>query len=87
MRSRCSPERRPSVLILDEPTNGLDLAAEEVVARDQIFIGAAVSQASTVGIALALGLGSWAATEGLEWLHADAFLAAMAVVSSVVAAQ
>jgi ABC-type Mn2+/Zn2+ transport system permease subunit len=64
----------------------LSLVGVLVVARDQIFIGAAVSQASTLGIALALGLGSWAATEGLEWLHADVFLATMAVVSSVVAA-
>ena len=29
-----------------------------VVARDQIFIGAAVSQASTLGIAIALAVGS-----------------------------
>jgi ABC-type Mn2+/Zn2+ transport system permease subunit len=57
-----------------------------VVARDQIFIGAAVSQASTLGIALALGLGSWAASEAFEWLHADAFLSAMAVLFSVLAA-
>jgi ABC-type Mn2+/Zn2+ transport system permease subunit len=57
-----------------------------VVARDQIFIGAAVSQASTLGIALALGLGSWGATEALHWLHADAFLSAMAVIFSVLAA-
>jgi ABC-type Mn2+/Zn2+ transport system permease subunit len=64
----------------------LALVGVLVVARDQIFIGAAVSQASTLGIALALGVGSWAATEGLEWLHADAFLAAMAVAFSILAA-
>jgi ABC-type Mn2+/Zn2+ transport system permease subunit len=64
----------------------LALVGVLVVARDQIFIGAAVSQASTLGIALALGLGSWAATEALDWLHADAFLSAMAVVFSVLAA-
>jgi len=64
----------------------LALVGVLVVARDQIFIGAAVSQASTLGVALALGLGSWTATEALEWLHADAFLAAMAVVFSVLAA-
>ena len=64
----------------------LALVGVLVVARDQIFIGAAVSQASTLGIALALGLGSWTATEALEWLHADAFLSAMAVVFSVLAA-
>jgi zinc/manganese transport system permease protein len=64
----------------------LALVGVLVVARDQIFIGAAVSQASTLGIALALGLGSWAAAEALDWLHADAFLAAMAVAFSVLAA-
>ena len=64
----------------------LSLVGVLVVARDQIFIGAAVSQASTLGIALALGVGSWTASEALEWLHADAFLSAMAVVFSVVAA-
>jgi ABC-type Mn2+/Zn2+ transport system permease subunit len=64
----------------------LALVGVLVVARDQIFIGAAVSQASTLGIALALGLGSWTATEALDWLHADAFLSAMAVTFSVLAA-
>jgi hypothetical protein len=64
----------------------LALVGVLVVARDQIFIGAAVSQASTLGVALALGLGSWAATETLEWLHADAFLGAMAVAFSILAA-
>jgi ABC-type Mn2+/Zn2+ transport system permease subunit len=64
----------------------LALVGVLVVARDQIFIGAAVSQASTLGIALALGLGSWTATESLDWFHADAFLSAMAVAFSVLAA-
>ena len=64
----------------------LALVGVLVVARDQIFIGAAVSQASTLGIALALGVGSWTASQALDWLHADAFLSAMAVVFSVVAA-
>ena len=35
---------------------------------------------------LALGVGSWAATEALEWLHAEAFLSAMAVVFAIFAA-
>jgi ABC-type Mn2+/Zn2+ transport system permease subunit len=64
----------------------LSLVGVLVVARDQIFIGAAVSQASTLGIALALGVGSWVATEAFAWLHADAFLSVMAVVFSVLAA-
>jgi ABC-type Mn2+/Zn2+ transport system permease subunit len=57
-----------------------------VVARDQIFIGAAVSQASTLGIAMALGIGAWASLETAPWLRSDAFLSAMAVACSVIAA-
>jgi ABC-type Mn2+/Zn2+ transport system permease subunit len=64
----------------------LSLVGVLVVARDQIFIGAAVSQASTLGIALAMWLASWAAAPGLDWLHSDALLASLAVVFSVVAA-
>lgn len=64
----------------------LALVGVLVVARDQIFLGAAVSQASTLGIALALSLGSWAATHAWGWLHADAFLSLMAVVFSILAA-
>jgi zinc/manganese transport system permease protein len=57
-----------------------------VVARDQIFIGAAVSQASTLGIAIALGVGGWAALETVHWLHSEVFLSAMAVLCSIIAA-
>jgi ABC-type Mn2+/Zn2+ transport system permease subunit len=57
-----------------------------VVARDQIFIGAAVSQASTLGIALALWLGSLAPSAALPWLYSEGLLAAMAVASAVAAA-
>jgi ABC-type Mn2+/Zn2+ transport system permease subunit len=57
-----------------------------VVARDQIFIGAAVSQASTLGVAMALGIGAWASLETAPWLQSDAFLSAMAVACSVIAA-
>jgi ABC-type Mn2+/Zn2+ transport system permease subunit len=64
----------------------LSLVGVLVVARDQIFIGAAVSQASTLGIALAMWVASWAVAPGLEWLQSDAFLASLAVVFSVVAA-
>lgn len=62
----------------------LGLAGVLVVARDQIFIGAAVSQASTLGIALALCLDG--AIGGVGWLESDAFLTAMAVVAAVTAA-
>jgi len=54
-----------------------------VVARDQIFIGAAVSQASTLGIALALVAGD---VLGVAWADSDLFLTAMAVAASVAAA-
>lgn len=55
-----------------------------VVARDQIFIGAAVSQASVLGLATALRLGDQFAT--VAWLRSDLFLSVMAVASSGFAA-
>ena len=57
-----------------------------VVARDQIFIGAAVSQASTLGIALTM----WAALvfhlERFSWFQSDVFFSVMAVIFSILAA-
>jgi ABC-type Mn2+/Zn2+ transport system permease subunit len=57
-----------------------------VVARDQIFIGAAVSQASTLGIAMIM----WAAfvfhLEQFSWFEPDVFFSAMAVIFSILAA-
>ena len=64
----------------------LSLLGVLVVARDQIFIGAAVSQASTLGIALAMWIGGWAATGALASLQSDGFLTAMAVAFSLIAA-
>ena len=57
-----------------------------VVARDQIFLGAAVSQASTLGIALAMRISGWFGWIHLAWLESDAFLSIMAVVFCVIAA-
>jgi ABC-type Mn2+/Zn2+ transport system permease subunit len=57
-----------------------------VVARDQIFIGAAMSQASTLGIALTLWAAASLHLEELPWFHADVLFSAMAVVFSVIAA-
>jgi ABC-type Mn2+/Zn2+ transport system permease subunit len=57
-----------------------------VVARDQIFIGAAMSQASTLGIALTMWAAASLHLEELSWFHADLFFSAMAVVFSVIAA-
>lgn len=47
-----------------------------IVARDQIFIGAAVAQASVLGIALPMAA---AGALGVAWLEHDAFLGASAV--------
>jgi ABC-type Mn2+/Zn2+ transport system permease subunit len=64
----------------------LSLVGVLVVARDQIFIGAAISQASTLGIALALWVSGWAIFEHAQGLHSEAFVSIMAVASSVLAA-
>jgi ABC-type Mn2+/Zn2+ transport system permease subunit len=72
----------------------LALVGVIVVARDQVFIGAAVSQASTLGIAVALCAGSSLARhyEGAGvshdalWLCCDSFQVTMAVLFSVLAA-
>jgi ABC-type Mn2+/Zn2+ transport system permease subunit len=64
----------------------LSLVGVLAVARDQIFIGAAMSQASTLGIALAMWFGTWIAPATLPWLHSDEFLSAMAVAFSLGAA-
>jgi ABC-type Mn2+/Zn2+ transport system permease subunit len=63
----------------------LSMAGVVVVARDQIFIGAAVSQASALGIAVALRIGD-VLGRYLTSLRTDGFLATMAVVASSVAA-
>ena len=57
-----------------------------VVARDQIFIGAAMSQASTLGIALTMWAASSFHLEELSWFNADVLFSVMAVVFSVIAA-
>lgn len=64
----------------------LSLVGVVVVARDQIFIGMAISQASTLGIALGLGAGSWLDVPPLTWLDSDGFLSATAVLFAVLAA-
>src|SRR5512143_1290426 len=64
----------------------LSLIGVLVVARDQIFIGAAISQASTLGVALTMGAAALLPEERFPWLHSTVFLSAMAVIFSVVAA-
>ncbi len=57
-----------------------------VVARDQIFIGAAVSQASTLGIALTMWATLMFHLERFSWFESDVFFSAMAVIFSILAA-
>lgn len=57
-----------------------------VVARDQIFVSAAVSQASALGIALAMWAGEMGTLHTVQWLRSDTFLSAMAVGFAVLAA-
>jgi len=72
----------------------LALVGVIVVARDQVFIGAAVSQASTLGIALALcasGVfpihsGDSSLSHSTSWLCCDSFQVVMAVAFSILAA-
>lgn len=64
----------------------LSLVGVWVVARDQIFLGVAVAQASTVGVALALWLSALSAAETLGWLRSDATTAVLAVAASVATA-
>lgn len=72
----------------------LALVGVVVVARDQIFLGAAVSQASTLGIALALSLSTVfpfhhlidESPHGDSWFCCDSFQAVLAVVFSMLAA-
>ncbi len=57
-----------------------------VVARNQIFLGAAVAQASTLGIALGMWLGSAFGVEGLAGDHAHGALSFIGVGFAVLAA-
>jgi ABC-type Mn2+/Zn2+ transport system permease subunit len=49
----------------------LSLVGVAVVARDQIFLGAAVSQASLLGISIGIWLDSFLAGTSLAWLASD----------------
>ena len=64
----------------------LALVGVLVVAKDQIFIGAAISQASTFGLAVAIWAASFIGGAFGEWLGSDSALALMAVVFSIAAA-
>jgi ABC-type Mn2+/Zn2+ transport system permease subunit len=64
----------------------LPLIGVVVVARDQIFLGAAVSQASLLGISCALRVGSIGLGQAVPWLASDAFASTLAGAFGVVAA-
>ena len=64
----------------------LSLLGVVVVARDQIFIGAAISQASTLGIAIGLVFGSYLDEKTHSWAHSELFVSALAVAFSIAAA-
>ena len=63
----------------------LSLLGVFVVARDQIFIGAAVTQASTFGVAVAIWVGGLGALHDVPWIHGDLFRSLLAVVFSLIA--
>lgn len=64
----------------------LSLIGVLVVARDQIFIGAAVSQASMLGIAVGMWLGSWITLDEHSWWRSDVFHATTGGILAVLAA-
>jgi ABC-type Mn2+/Zn2+ transport system permease subunit len=57
-----------------------------VVARNQIFLGAAVAQASTLGVAVALAAATLAGAAAPGWLASPALPLVLAVVASVATA-
>lgn len=57
-----------------------------VIGRNQIFLGAAVAQASTLGIATALAAGSLLGTEGWHGLESEVGTRSLAVFASVLTA-
>lgn len=63
----------------------LSLMGVFVVARDQVFIGAAVSQASTFGVAVALWLGTFSSLHDLPWTEGHGFRLLFAVAFSLAA--
>lgn len=64
----------------------LSLIGVVVIARNQVFVGAALSQASTLGIALAMWIGALGGEAGQAMAESDSFLTAVAVVVAVIGA-
>jgi ABC-type Mn2+/Zn2+ transport system permease subunit len=61
----------------------LALVGVWVVARDQIFLGVAVAQASTLGVAAALWIGGLGASATLELFRSDAVASGLAVATAI----
>ena len=57
-----------------------------IVARDQIFVGAAVSQAAALGISLGMVIASSLSDSPIDPLHAHASLSTAAIAAAVAAA-
>ena len=64
----------------------LSLIGVLVVARDQIFIGAAVSQAATMGIAIGMVIGSFLTTDESSWVRSHIFHGIMGGLLAILAA-
>lgn len=64
----------------------LPLIGVLVVARDQIFLGAALSQASILGVATGLRIASLPLLATIPWLHSDLVLSAFAACFTIAAA-
>ncbi len=57
-----------------------------VVARDQIFVSAAVAQASSFGVAFGMWVTSVGSVQAWDWLHTDGFLSGCAIAFAVASA-
>jgi len=64
----------------------LSLMGVLVVARDHIFIGAAVSQASALGIAVGMVFGGWLTLDEQSWWRSHVFYGLMGGMFSIAAA-
>jgi len=64
----------------------LSLIGVLVVARDQIFIGAAVSQAATLGIAIGMVIGSLLTNDEQSWVRSHIFHGIMGGLLAILAA-
>jgi ABC-type Mn2+/Zn2+ transport system permease subunit len=64
----------------------LSLIGVLVVARDQIFIGAAVSQAATLGIAIGMVVGSLLSSDEQSWVRSHIFHGIMGGLLAILAA-